>query len=118
MSLLQELRALRESYVDAPPEPYVHQQETVYELHAKVVKACRRRAEAGCSTLSFHWDYVFTKDHEEWCNQHQVCTEVVEILRRQELTASCTEEFPEPCPNAYDEIEQPEGHHYIEVSWA
>lgn len=99
-------------------EPYKHKQETADELYDLVVLSCENRANGGCSTLSFHWDYVFTNDRDLWNEQHAICLEVVDRLKEQGLKATCNSEFTEPYFESWcQEWIRPDSHHYIEVGW-
>ena len=116
--LIDRLRILKKRADAKPaPMPYVHKQETAEELYDMVALACENRALAGCSTIRFHWDYVYTNDRDLYNEQHEVCLKVVNMLKADGLKASCENSFPEPFLNVYDEMEHPEGHHYIEASW-
>mgnify|MGYP003472864789 FL=1 len=105
-------RSLAETAID------LHQQETVEELFDSVVRQCKSRAAARCHSLLFHWDYVFTEVQQEWEEQHKVVLEVVEKLQACGLQAKSASKFPSTYLNHYDELEQLEGHHYIEVNWS
>lgn len=115
MNLREKLKALQKAYVE--PEPYVHKQETVEELFAKVVTRCEEWAARGGGFLNFHWDYVYTNDREEWNKQHKICLEVVRLLKKEGLKAACRNKFIEPYMNYYNEMEYPDSHHFIEIGW-
>ena len=115
MKLLDKLLNLTNNWV--LPKPYVHKQETADELFQKVVDECEKRAQNGCRTLLFHWDYVYTNNHKLWLEQHKVCLEVVHMLRKEGLKAVCRNTYEEPFVNHYGDTERPDSHHYIDVSW-
>ena len=117
MKLIDQLVDAWQYERDNPPEPYKHVQETPDELYLKVTNACRDRARGGCSTLSFHWDYVWGETEEEWNAQHMICLEVVRRLEEEGLVANCTGEFPEKYIDRDDVVVRPEGEHYISVTW-
>ena len=62
--------------------------------------------------------YFFTEVQQEWEEQHKVVLEVVEKLQACGLQAKSASKFPSTYLNHYDELEQLEGHHYIEVNWS
>jgi hypothetical protein len=123
MNLFDKLKSKVKKYCDKDScgkiKPYVHKMETADELYKLIAKACKYRADGGCCSIRYHWDYVYSDNKEEWEKQKVIREEVVERLRKEGLTVeSSPEEFPErQWLEFYQEWEQETAHHYIDVYW-
>jgi hypothetical protein len=117
MNLREKLKDIMENFKEPEYKPYIHKQETAEELFIKVVRACEARAKYGCGALGFHWDYVYTNDRDKWNKQHEICLEVVRLLKKEGLKAFCPNTFEEPYTDFCGEKVYPDSFHSIEVSW-
>ena len=117
ITLADHLRSIQDLYVPKPaaPRPPVTE-EALYDL---VVKRARERAAAGCSTLSFAWEGVYSEDRDEWEAQRAIRERVAWRLRNEGLLVRTWPDYfaPGEWNDYYKEVDREVNGHNLDVCW-